>query len=171
MDEEMYVNIVMTYQDMLYRLALHDCKNCHDAEDVVQTVFLNLYRTSPDFESMEHLKNWLIRVTINECRKLFVSPWKKKMDFPNEFPDIAVTGFENPGEQTMLLQLVFSLPRKYRIPIYLYYYEEYSVKEISSLMGKRPSTIQTQLARARGKLKQLLKEVEENAGSFSKRTI
>lgn len=163
MDEEMYVNIVMSYQDMLYRLALHDCKNCHDAEDVVQTVFLQLYRTAPSFESREHIKNWLVRVTINECRKLFVSPWKKKMDFPEKLPDIAVTGGTDFLEPSLLLQLVFSLPRKYRIPIYLYYYEEYSVKEIASFMEKRPSTIQTQLMRAREKLKQLLKEVEENA--------
>lgn len=74
MEEEKYIATVEMYKDMVYRIALHDCRNRHDAEDIMQIVFLKLYRSAVAFESPEHLKNWLIRVTVNECRRMFVSP-------------------------------------------------------------------------------------------------
>ena len=76
LEEGKYIVAVETNKDMVYRIALHDCRNRHDAEDIMQIVFLKLYRSAVAFESPEHLKNWLIRVTVNECRRMFVSPWK-----------------------------------------------------------------------------------------------
>lgn len=77
LEEGKYIVAVETNKDMVYRIALHDCRNRHDAEDIMQIVFLKLYRSAVAFESPEHLKNWLIRVTVNECRRMYVSPWKK----------------------------------------------------------------------------------------------
>ena len=83
-EEIRYIEIVAQYQDMVYRIAFHDCRNSHDAEDVMQTVFMKLYQKNPEFDNEEHLKHWLIRVTMNECKRLIASPWKKRMEF---FPE------------------------------------------------------------------------------------
>lgn len=164
MEEIRYIEIVAQYQDMVYRIALHDCRNTHDAEDVMQTVFMRLYQKNPEFDSQEHLKHWLVHVTVNECKRLIASPWKKRMEFVQEKEkkeqgQAGAEGYERIREKELLEQ-IFRLPRKYRVPIYLYYYEEYSVADIGDMLGKSPSTIQTWLSRARKKLKKLLEEVK-----------
>ena len=95
MEEIRYIEIVAQYQDMVYRIAFHDCRNSHDAEDVMQTVFMKLYQKNPEFDNEEHLKHWLIRVTMNECKRLIASPWKKRMEFfPEAVQQIAMV-FKN----------------------------------------------------------------------------
>lgn len=154
---------------MVYRLALHDCRNVHDAEDVMQNVFLRLCKSAPDFESGEHARRWLIRVTVNECKRLFVSPWKKRIELPGEWAaewpgeegsgasGNAAAAAETPESQ--VLEAVLRLPRKYRILIYLFYYEEYPAADIAKLLGRKVSTVQTQMQRARKQLKRMLEEV------------
>ena len=172
MDNERYNEIVTTYSPMVYRIALHDCRNHADAEDVMQNVFLRLYRFAPEFQSEEHLRRWLIQVTVRESRRLFAKPFRKRealLDTDVGRHDLAHALLEelHPGTDTLVsgspadltteegvLADVLLLPRKYRVVIYLYYYEEYSIREIAGMLGKKESTIQTQLARARKKLKQ-----------------
>ena len=90
MDNERYNEIVTTYSPMVYRIALHDCRNHADAEDVMQNVFLRLYRFAPEFQSEEHLRRWLIQVTVRESRRLFAKPFRKRealleeLHFPEE---------------------------------------------------------------------------------------
>lgn len=144
---------------MVYRLALHDCRNMHDAEDVMQNVFLRLYRRDPVFESEEHTRRWLIRVTANECRRLFVYPWKKRIELPGEWKDAAGDTQETGEAEARVLEAVMRLPRKYRIPVYLFYYEAYPVAEIAKLLGRKSSTVQTQMQRARKQLRKMLEEV------------
>ena len=148
MDNERYNEIVTTYSPMVYRIALHDCRNHADAEDVMQNVFLRLYRFAPEFQSEEHLRRWLIQVTVRESRRLFAKPFRKREALLEELYPADLTTEEG------VLADVLLLPRKYRVVIYLYYYEEYSIREIAGMLGKKESTIQTQLARARKKLKQ-----------------
>lgn len=78
MDNERYNEIVTTYSPMVYRIALHDCRNHADAEDVMQNVFLRLYRFAPEFQSEEHLRRWLIQVTVRESVRLFAKPFRKR---------------------------------------------------------------------------------------------
>lgn len=163
-DEIKFVELVIEYSDMVYRLALHDCRNPQDAEDIMQTVFMKLYMKNPAFESQEHARYWLLRVTVNECRRLFASGWKKRTDYLETFQEQgklledSTAGNCTREQQETVLEAVFQLPRKYRIPVYLYYYEEYSVAEISDILGRNPSTVQTQLDRARKKMKKQLEE-------------
>jgi len=163
-DETKFVELVIEYSDMVYRLALHDCRNPQDAEDIMQTVFMKLYTRKPEFESLEHGKYWLLKVTANECKRLFASSWKKKTDYletfgeQGEIPDDFTENTREKEQRELILEAVFELPRKYRMPVYLYYYEEYSVAEIAGILGRNPSTIQTQLDRARRKLKKQLEE-------------
>ena len=148
---------VERYGDTIFRLAYSYLKNRADAEDVMQETLLKLYRAGEPFESPEHQRYWLVRVAVNECKKLLRSPWRRRTDPLEAAPETAA--WDSPA-QSELFQQVMALPTKYRAAIYLYYYEGYAVREIAALMGANPSTVQTWLMRARGQLKKNLKEAE-----------
>ena len=148
---------VERYGDTIFRLAYSYLKNRADAEDVMQETLLKLYRAGEPFESPEHQRYWLVRVAVNECKKLLRSPWRRRTDPLEAAPETAV--WDSPA-QSELFQQVMALPTKYRAAIYLYYYEGYAVREIAALMGANPSTVQTWLMWARGQLKKNLKEAE-----------
>lgn len=147
---------VERYADTLFRLAYSYLKNRADAEDVMQETLLKLYLERGGFQSPDHERYWLVRVAVNECRKLLRSPWRRRTA-PLEEAGEPV--FETP-EQSGLFRQVMALPPKYRAAIYLHYYEGYPVAEIAAAMGANPSTVQTWLMRARGKLKLILQEAE-----------
>ena len=144
--------VVVRHENRLYRIALAITGNISDADDIVQEAFLRAYEKAPEFESGEHEKAWLIRVTINLCKSRLRSPWHRRIvplldSYPASEP-----------EQHELMEQIMELPRKYRTVIHLYYYEGYSIKDISGLTGQRNSTVRSQLTRARQKLKSFLKE-------------
>lgn len=142
------------YLDMVYRIALNYFRHPQDAEDAAQEAMLRLWRADTDFEGEEHLRHFLVRVTLNVCRDFSRSPWRKRT-VPLE--SCREPAFSTP-ERWELYQAVMALPAKYRLPLYLYYFEGYAVAEVGGLMGLNPSTVQTRLARARAKLKQELEE-------------
>lgn len=145
------------FQDTIYRIAFHSCKNSEDSQDIVQNVLLKLYRTETEFESEEHLRRWIIRVAVNESKKLVCSAWFRRSAPLEEYA--GQMDFEAPEESGLFLA-VMDLPKKYRVPVYLYYYEDYSVKEVAALTGLKESTVQTRLQRAREKLRNTLKDQE-----------
>lgn len=160
MEQSEFQNAVGQYQDMVYRIALHQFGVSQDAEDAVQEVFLRLYTAEKPFESGEHLRRWLIRVTINVCKDALKSPWRRRRVPLDAIPDQPV--FDKPEERE-LYQAVMALPEKYRTVLDLFYYEELSTKEIAALLGLRQSAVTTRLSRARELLKKQLKEVWKNA--------
>ena len=117
---------------------------------------MRLYSANAEFESEEHIRNWLIRVTINQCKHLFRSPWRKV----ENIDDYAATLSFGQTEDRELFCTVMSLEQKYRTVMLLYYYEGYSTAEIASLLGVPANTVSTRLSRARAKLKNVLTEVE-----------
>lgn len=147
-----YTACVQRYLDMVYRIGLNWFRHPADAEDAAQNAMLRLYRTNTAFQSEDHLRHWLVRVTINECKRL-------SKRFPREasLEECPEPAFADPAHRT-LYQEVMSLPAKYRVPLYLYYYEDWTVKEIAQAMSLNPSTVQTRLARAREQLKTILTE-------------
>ena len=149
MDKARFNAAVERHQTMVYRTALHALANSQDADDAVQEVFLRLYQRKGTFDGEEHLRRWLLRVTVNYCRDLMKSPWRRRVAL-EELPETPV--FDKPREAALYRE-VMALPGKYRVPLYLYYYEGYSVAEIGELLRLNASTVQTRLARARGKLK------------------
>lgn len=155
MDKAYFTAAVEQYQNMVYRTAFHALGSSQDADDAVQEVFLRLFNCREDFEGGEHLRRWLLRVTVNYCRDVLRSPWRKRRVSLGELPETPV--FDRP-EQTALYQEVMNLPEKYRTVLNLFYYEELSVKEIGELLGLRTSTVTTRLARARRQLKTRLGE-------------
>lgn len=145
---------VTKHENRLYRTALAIMGDVSDAEDIVQETFLRAYEKAPAFESEEHEKARLIRVTLNLSYSRLRSPWRKLTE-----PLLESYPAAEP-EQSELLEHVFNLPPKYRSVIHLFYYEGYSVKEAAYLTGRKESTVRSLLTRARQKLKSVLKEDE-----------
>ncbi|WP_353094902.1 sigma-70 family RNA polymerase sigma factor [Tissierella praeacuta] len=150
--DESIDNIVKTYSNMVYRLAFSHTRNKSDADDIFQEVFLRYIKNKPKFETEEHRKAWLIRVTINCAKKLWASSWIKKTQ-----PLTDEIAFETEEDNNLHYELK-KLPIKYRTVIHLFYYEDLSIEEISHILKQKPSTVRTQLTRGRRKLKEILKE-------------
>ena len=144
-----YNSCVDKYLKMVYRISFHYFGNREDAEDVSQDVFLKLYSHNTKFESEEELQAWLIRVTTNTCHSYFRNPFRKRKTEIDEQEII---------NRKVVMDAVMSLPERYRIVVYLYYYEEYSICQISNTLNIKETTIQTRLSRAREKLKSVLKD-------------
>ena len=154
MDIREYEQITILYSDDVYRVALSGCKNPADAEDVTQNTFIKLWERQEPFEDLEHARKWLIRVTVNECHSLWRTPWMRKTTYLEEVQRKPSFSMKEHGE---LYYAVLELPVKYRQVVHLYYFEEYSVKEIAGLLKLSETAVQTRLLRARQKLKETLK--------------
>ena len=140
--------------DMIFRVAYSRLGNPDDANDITQDVLVRLYKTEKEFESDSHMKNWLIRVTLNQCNTVFRSPWRRH----ENIDDYAQTlGFETDEEKDLFVT-VMKLDRKYRLPVLLYYYEGYSTSEIASILNIPANTVSTRLRRAKERLKEYLTE-------------
>ncbi len=144
--------LIETYSDMLIRISYSYMKNLSDAEDITQEVFIKLLEKRPDFKNETHEKSWLIRVAINLSKdKLKSSYFKNTTSLEDDFVDTT-------QEDTDVIQAVLSLPVKYRSIVFLYYYENYSISEISNILNIKESTVGSQLSRGRKLLKSILKE-------------
>lgn len=148
------------YGDMLYRIAFSNVKNKADAEDAVQEAFLRYYRNPPVFESEIHEKAWFIRVTINICHDILKSAWFQKTVAIDEVPEQEMKNFHLPFmEEDEMLWRVMGLRSQYRNPLYLFYYEDYSIKEIAAILELEEGTVKTRLRRGREAIKEkILKE-------------
>ena len=144
--------------DTVYRLALCRLRAQADAEDVFQEVFLRLLRDTTDFQDAEHLKAWLIRVTISRCNDLHRSAWFRRTAALDDCADCAAPP---PTENDALWQAVAALPARLRTAVHLHYVEGYSTDEIAALTGCRPATVRTRLHRARKQLKLDLEECDD----------
>ncbi len=151
------LELINKYSDRVYRMAYSLVKNNYDAEDIHQEVFVRYISKRPQFETVEHEKAWFLRVTINLCKNLWKTAWRQKViSLGEDFEEPIAVSEES--ETDWIIDVVKQLPQKYRVVIHLFYYEELSIEEISRVLEKKPSTVRTQLTRARGKLKELLEE-------------
>jgi RNA polymerase sigma-70 factor (ECF subfamily) len=145
--DEYIHSILDKYSKSLIKIAFTYMKNIADAEDIVQEVYISLMRRGEGFDSEEHEKAWLIRVTINQCKNRLKSAWyRKSVPLDEEISYL-------PEEESEVLAAVLELPAKYRSVIHLFYYENYSMLEIGEILKKSPGTIGTWLSRGRKLLK------------------
>ena len=135
----------------VYRVCYSYLGNRADAEDATQNVFLRLLRSGASFESGEHEKAWLIRVSANLCKDVL-----KASDRKNVPLDAIPEPEAKPQEYDATLDVVLSLDEKYKDVVYLYYYEGWSTDQISGALGKPPSTIRSYLSEARALLRERL---------------
>lgn len=143
------------YGDMVYRLAYAQTRSKSDADDLYQEVFLRYFRKAPVFESENHRRAWLLRVTANCVKKHWNSAWLR-----HTVPLEDKYSYAGPAESEVDAALE-ALPPKYRTVLHLFYYEDCSVAEMSRLLNCRESTLRTQLTRARRLLAQKLEEFQD----------
>ncbi|HEY5584136.1 MAG TPA: sigma-70 family RNA polymerase sigma factor [Ruminiclostridium sp.] len=151
-DSNFIMEAIEKYSDTLIRISYSYMRNMSDAEDMTQDAFLQLIKKKPSFENDLHEKAWLIRVTINLCKNRLKTAWFRKT-----LP-LGEARFDFTEKESEVMSAVFELPTKYRNIIHLFYFEEYRISEIATILGQKESTIGSQLHRARKMLKPKLKE-------------
>lgn len=137
-------NMVQTYGDMLFRISIVILRNKYDAEDAIQETVLKYIQKAPSFESADHEKAWLIRVVTNQCRDI----QRFQLRHPSvciEDLDICISHPESCG----IIEALMSIPQKFKIVLLLYYMEDYSIKEIASIIKKSPSAVKMRLQKGR----------------------
>ena len=165
--KEEFTCLARKYMDTVFRVAMNYLKksperiveylkNKTDADDVTQNVLLKFYKSDVDFESEEHVKHWLIRVTLNECKNFLRFPWQKYASLEDYMETLQMPE----PEHREMLNAVMALPTKYRMILYLYYYEGYATAEIAEFLQVPNGTVRTRIARGREQLKKILKEAE-----------
>ena len=145
--------IVRLYADMVYRIAYRYVKNSIDADDVFSETFLSYFKKKRTFESEEHRKAWLIRVTIN-CAKDFLAQRAQLQQLQEE--TLCDQAAPDAATYMDLHTAIEKLRPEYREVIKLYYLDDLSVKEIAQILNKNENTVKTQLFRARETLKTAL---------------
>ena len=148
--------LVERYHQNLFAVAFNVCKNREDAEEVVQDAFIQYHLKRLDFQSEEHIRAWLIRVTINKAKNAARTFWWRHRTSLEE--TMAALTFDD-QESELLFEAVIALPQKYLIVVHLFYYEDYSVHEMAELLSLSESNVKTRLSRARAMLRDTLKEV------------
>ena len=143
---EKFENIYNMYVGDIYKLAYSYVVNRQDAEDITQKTFYKLYNNRKIMNECEKIKGWLIRVCVNECKDYLKSSWFK---VSRELPDI-----KKESSESALFISLREMDPKYRLPLYFYYYEGYSIKEIAKIMNKSESAIKMRLLRAKEKLRE-----------------
>ena len=156
MDAQAFTALAKQHMDMVHRLAFARLGNRADAEDVTQNVFLALLQSDKAFESDAHLRHWLVRVTLNECRKHWRSPWTRTEDIET----YAVTLPFEDAHSEGLFRAIMALEKPLRTVVVLHYCDGYNIAELSEMLHIPPGTAGTRLMRARRKLREYLKEAD-----------
>jgi len=152
--------IINLYKDMVYGIALTHTRNKSDAEDVFQEVFLTYHRKQPSFDSSERQKAWLIVTTINCARQVTNSSWQKKVVLIREQIEDEESADQQrfrTDEQDMIFAALQELPARYRTVLYLHYFEDLSLAQISKTLGIEVGTVKVQLFRGRALMRERLK--------------
>lgn len=153
MRENEFITIVKRNNQRIYLIALSYTKNSTDAEDIMQNVFMKLWKHNKPFEDDEHIDKWLTIVCINESKDYIKNPFRKRNVSIEEAVNISAI---DKTEDIDLFKAVMSLPTKERTIIHLFYYEDISINDISDILKIKESTVKTRLFRARKKLKSIL---------------
>ncbi len=152
------------YQRLVYGLALAYTRSKHDADDAFQETFLAFHRHSGKWADEEHCRAWLIRTAVNMSRRITCSIWRKRTVSMENAEDTAEQFCYETAEQNEIAEAVKELPEKYRMVIWLYYFEEMSVREISAAVGTGEGTVRSQLHRGREILRGQLKDYFDKEG-------
>lgn len=166
-----FEEVLELYNKTVYRLAYARTGSVHDAEDILQEVFLRYAKSDITFNDENHRKAWLLKVTSNCSKSLVTSSWnKRRTDADIEWGTIggqetvrdAAEDAEKNSRNKLIRASVLNLPEKYRAVIHLFYYEGMSIEEISNIEGISISSVKTRLHRARKILKESLEGVGIN---------
>lgn len=144
------------YKQVVYGVALTHLRYRADADDVFQEVFLLYFNKAIVFSDDEHEKAWLIRTTINLCKKSNASIWHTRtISLEDENYSLENILFETPEENTLFTELT-ALSPKYRIVLYLRYFENMPLNDIAHILKIRPDAVRKRISRGRAMLKERL---------------
>ncbi len=158
-DRERRNYLTEEYQAMLYRIAFSNLRNRADAEDAVQETFLRYLKSGQPIADGEHEKAWLIRALLHVCTDILKSSWHRRtVAFDETLAGGAGVFLPWQVRDDETLEAVLKLPIHYRNPLYLFYYEDYSIREIAEILNEKEGTIKTRLRRGREEVKKMLTE-------------
>ncbi|MDP4127521.1 MAG: sigma-70 family RNA polymerase sigma factor [Bacillota bacterium] len=149
------------YGSMVFKIAMVNLGNKEDAEETMQEAFYKLLYKAPQFKNDDHEKAWLIKITVNLCRDILRSVWHKRVV---KMEDIEKY-YDDPSDSSVMKEIL-ALPVKYKTVIYLYYFEDYSIKQISEILKTKESAIKMRLQRGRQLLKFELKGIENESSGY-----
>ncbi|MBQ8296228.1 MAG: RNA polymerase sigma factor [Ruminococcus sp.] len=158
-DKDIALYAFRKYGDTVLRAAYSCVGNYSEAEDITQDVFLNLHAKPQIFTDDNHMKAWLLRAAINRCKNYHKSYRKRNQHSYDEVSEAELSCDFTPQDNT-IREKIASLPEKYSSVLYLYYYEEYTIREIAGILQKNENTVSSLLQRARKKIKLELEEDE-----------
>lgn len=153
---ELFMEIFNKYHKDVYRLIYSYTLNIQDTEDILQRTFIKLHNNIDKFDcASEDVKRWLFKVAVNDSKNLLKSFWRKKKIDIEDYDNLL--SYEK-GNNSLKATLKH-MNTKYRIPLYLYYYEGYSIKEIAGITKETESCIKSRLKRGKEKLRIEMEEV------------
>lgn len=163
-DKEAFTQIVLTFQNDLYKIAKTRITNEADIEDAIQETMLEVYKSIKKLKDPKKLKQWLIKILINKCNRMYKRKYKKdiSIDDYNLENYMILNSSKDIEDDINFYSLLKELKYEERIILILYYMEKYNVKEIKIILGINENTIRTHLYRARQKIKQKYKEDIKN---------
>ena len=165
--EKFMRHAMSAYGNSVYLVALAQTRSEADAQDVAQDVFCRLLTDGTAFTSDEHLRAWLLHVTVNRCRELYRTPWQRRVESVDELAQLPAS--DAPTEDAALAELradpvwqaLQALPEKLRVVALLHYVEEYATEEIARIVGSPPASVRTRLHRARTQRRETLEPKTE----------
>lgn len=155
MNGSSFAEIVEKYKNTVYGLAVSQLKLKNEADDVFQEVFLTYFRKAPQLDDEQALRAWLVRTTLNLCRRSNTSIWNTRVDKLENAGEDQGVQFSS-KEENEVFAAVLALKEKYRVPVYLFYFEEMTAAQIAETLGINEGTVKMRLARARKMLRKRL---------------
>lgn len=165
-----YEKVVSLYADDITRMCVVWTNNAEVAKDCFQNTFLKLYQTDKEFQSLDHIKAWLLTVARNECNDYHRTFWSKNVDLGYIERD-QIAGMdgavhvasaeeliEYDEDTRKLIEALHKLTVRYREVLTLYYYEEYDTKEIAEILHISVNTVKSRLRRGRVKLAAIMQK-------------
>ena len=158
MTDEFFNDTYNKYRNSIYSVIFNYLRNEASSKDIMQETFIKFYTSTTSFNDDEHLKAWLIRVAVNLCKNHLRDEKRRSTDELDEN-----TAAPQKPDFSDIMAAVLSLPEKYRLPVHLFYYDDYSVKQIADVLSVSESVVKTRLSRGRTKLR---KKLEKEGGHY-----
>lgn len=165
-DKDAFISLIESTKAEMYKVALGILKNDSDAADAIQDTILSCYENLRSLRNPAVFKTWMMKILINHCRKIYNV--RKTILFLDEAQEHQ-SQLQNHIEDSFLtenqdfLKLLNQIEEKYRIVLLLYYSEEFSIREIGTILGLNENTVKTRLARGRGLYKKLYMKEQTNS--------
>ncbi len=157
MTEQEFEAVYARQVDRIYKICCFYLGNETDAQDAVQNIFIKFYQKKISFYDEQHEMAWFLTVTRNHCKDILRSGWRRRRVDIEKMPEIAA-GARRATHDPQLERALQDLSVKQKEVLYFYYYEEYSIREISQILSRKESTIQSQLAAARSSIRKYYKD-------------